>query len=352
MTDCISERDLRLMAQGVNLPPAEWRDHLQRCVHCSARLAEIQSDSSHSHSASFEPDETVAPSDALAQVSQAELPPDAIPGYHILSEVHRGSQGVVYLAVRESTEQQVALKVMLQGPFADSISRMRFEREIEVVGSLDHPNVAKVFDSGVVRGQFYYAMQFIPGLTLTEHVRDKKLSIDNTLRLFTKVCDAVDYAHQRGVIHRDLKPSNILVDENRGEPFVLDFGLAKIGQDSVLGEDLSLQVSVTGQIVGTPAFMSPEQASGETSEVDLRTDVYALGVILYVLMTDQMPYEVKGSLVDARKTIREVEPTRPRSVNPKIDDEVETVVLKALSKEKTRRYATAGLLGADVARCP
>ena len=284
-------------------------------------------------------------------MTPAELPPDAIPGYQVLSEVHRGSQGVVYLAVQESSQQKVALKMMLQSRFADSISRRRFEREIELVGSLDHPNIAKLFDSGIVRGQFYFAMQFIQGMTLTDHVRDKQLSINSTLHLFKKVCDAVGYAHQRGVIHRDLKPSNILVDEDSHEPFVVDFGLAKIGQDSVLGGSHSFPLSITGQIVGTPAFMSPEQAAGETGEVDLRTDVYALGVVLYVLTTGQMPYEVKGSLADMWTTIRETEPTRLRRVNPEISDEVETIVLKALSKDKDRRYATAGMLGDDVARC-
>jgi serine/threonine protein kinase len=184
----------------------------------------------------IDPDETVAPSNAAQSLSHVDLTPTGIPGYCILCEIHRGSQGIVFLAEQESTRDKVALKVMLPGPLADPVRRRRFEREIDVIANLDHPNIAKVFDSGVERGYFYYAMQFIRGTTLTEHVSDQQLSIDDTLRLFQKVCGAVDYAHQRGVIHRDLKPSNILVDQESGEPYVMDFGLAKIAHDSLFQE--------------------------------------------------------------------------------------------------------------------
>ena len=269
-----------------------------------------------------------------------------IPGYRIIEELHRGGQGVVYLAIQESTKQQVALKVMLQGLFASSQRRRRFEREIELVGSLHHPNIAKIFDSGVTGGQLYFAMQYVGGKPLTDHVRDNELSTDKTLRLFQKVCEAVDHAHQRGVIHRDLKPSNILVDSRDQQPYVLDFGLAKIGG---VDSDQFSQLSVTGQIVGTPAYMSPEQAAGLNDQIDLRSDVYALGVILYELVTGQLPYKVSGPITVILKTIQETEPTRPRSIR-RINDEVEKIALKALSKEKQRRYATAGMLGEDIGR--
>ena len=205
--------------------------------------------------------------------------PDIIPGYRILKELHRGGQGVVYQALQESTKRKVALKVMLEGPFAGAASKRRFEREIELVGSLDHPGIVPIFDSGVAHGRFYYAMRYVRGESLSQYVHGRALSVDDTLGLFVKVCDAVDHAHQRGVIHRDLKPANILVDDD-GQPHIVDFGLARIGgPDSE--RDRSLLISVTGQIMGTLAYMSPEQAAGRSDQVDMRSDVYALGVVLY-----------------------------------------------------------------------
>src|SRR5262249_51935988 len=151
---------------------------------------------------------------------------DAIEGYKLLRELHRGGQGVVYQAIQQATKRKVALKVLLEGPFASPQSQRRFEREVELLGSLRHPHIVPVYDSGVSQGRFYYAMEYIRGERLTDHARARKLDVASILRLFRKVCEAVDHAHQKGVIHRDLKPANILVDD-AGEPHVLDFGLAK-----------------------------------------------------------------------------------------------------------------------------
>ena len=250
-----------------------WRGHVAGCASCAKRVSESASGpADRGDATSAEPPGSygsagspAVPAAGLKGLDAGAPSPaaDAIPGYKILKELHRGGQGVVYQAAQLSTKRKVALKVMLEGPFAGPESKRRFEREIALVGSLRHQNIVPIFDSGVAEGRFYYAMEYVRGEPLSVYVQRRKLSVDDTLRLFRKVCEAVDYAHQRGVIHRDLKPSNILVDEN-GEPYVLDFGLAKTGGTEIEGdsETQSMPVSVTGQVMGTLAYMSPEHAAG------------------------------------------------------------------------------------------
>ncbi len=298
----------------------------------------------------------------------ARRAPD-IPGYDDLRELGRGGQGVVYTAGQRSTKRTVAIKVLLEGAFAAESTRRRFEREVDLVASLRHPNIVRVYDSGVTAdGYPYYVMEYIEGATLDEQVGrvtavtggrsgsaavdsrtvripDALPSIEGTLRLFAKICEAVNYAHQRGVIHRDLKPSNIRIDP-AGEPHVLDFGLAK---SAMTGDDMhTAMMTVSGQFTGSLPWASPEQTEGEPGRVDIRSDVYSLGVLLYQLLTGRFPYAVTGTFPDVIRNIQLASPARPRALRPQIGDELETIVLKAIAKERERRYQSAGELARDI----
>ncbi|MCH8881673.1 MAG: protein kinase [Planctomycetes bacterium] len=284
-----------------------------------------------------------------------------IEGYEILRELHRGGQGVVFQAIQKSTKRKVAIKVLREGPYASKSAQKRFEREIELVAQLKHPNIIAIFDSGTTAGGWQYcAMDYVRGTQLNHHIRENKLTLEETLEVFKQVCDAVQYAHHKGVIHRDLKPSNILVD-SEGNAKVLDFGLAK----QMIGP-IQTVVSMTQEIIGTLPYMSPEQAKGNPDHIDTRTDIYALGVILYEILTGHYPYPVVGQMADVLKHIAETPPTPPssrwtpdsgvtkrsskhlRAGKCPIDDELQTVILKTLAKERERRYQSAGALAEDI----
>jgi tetratricopeptide (TPR) repeat protein len=252
---------------------------------------------------------------------------------------------VVYKAVQHATKRTVALKVLLEGPYASDKQRHRFEREIDLVASLQHPNIVTIYDSGVTSDRrHYFAMEYIHGKQLDAYLASSPRCVDETLRLFQKICTAVSYAHQRGVIHRDLKPGNIRIDAN-GEPHVLDFGLAKSAGPDLQG---GAPVTVTGQFMGTLAYASPEQTKADPNLVDIRTDIYSLGVVLYEMLTGMYPYEVAGQLADVLRNIAETEPKKPSSVRSQVNDEVETIVLKALAKDRDRRYQSTEALARDI----
>ena len=237
-------------------------------------------------------------SEDATQASPSGRHPDSVPrgsiaGYELVRELHRGGQGVVYQAIQDATKRKVAIKVLLEGPYASPAAKRRFEREIELAASLKHANIISVFHSGQTdEGRQFCAMEYVRGVPICEYVRHKTLTLEETLGLFQDVCDAVNYAHQKGVIHRDLKPSNILVD-TEGAPKLLDFGLSKM----VGGAEQTL-ISMTGQVMGTLPYMSPEQTRGNPDEIDIRTDVYALGVILYQMLTGRV--SVPGRRADER----------------------------------------------------
>jgi len=278
------------------------------------------------------------------------LPPNAIAGYEITREIHRGGQGVVYQAIQHSTKRRVAIKVMREGPFAGPTVRARFEREVEILGQLRHPNIVTIHDSGTTAGSAYFVMDYIPGRALDAWMFATARSVTETLGVFAKICHALNAAHKLGIVHRDLKPGNIRVDAD-GEPYILDFGLAKIGLRQSGGESQPAVMTMTGQFMGSLPWASPEQAEAQPSGIDARTDIYSLGVILYQLLTGKFPYNVAGNMRDVLDRIMNAEPKRPSTIRRQIDADVETVVLKCLQKERDRRYADAGRLAEDVERC-
>jgi serine/threonine protein kinase len=290
-------------------------------------------------------------------------PPIPIEGYSDLRELHRGGQGIVYRALQESTRRTVAIKVLREGAHADSAARKRFQREVQIAAQLDHPHIVKVFDSGVTAaGHPYFVMEYVHGAEFDRYVRAHELALQDTLRLHRTVLEAVHYAHARGVIHRDLKPSNILVDEH-GQPKLVDFGLAR-----PLIPSSDSFASLTGQVLGTMAYMSPEQVRADPEEIDARTDVYALGIILYELLTGTSPYPASTQIVEILRHITETSPRPPtrtwdsstgiarrsgrRSESHRcpIDAELETIMLEAIAKEPARRYPSAHDFAADIGR--
>ena len=278
-------------------------------------------------------------------------PRQRIEGYRIISEVFRGGQGVVYKGLQENTKRIVAIKVMLGGALASERARQRFEREVELVASLRHRNIVTVHDSGQLEdGSSFFVMEFIKGVPLSRaHIfgrdllpEDQEDSFRLRIRQFIDICDAIQYAHQRGIIHRDLKPGNIMVDRS-GTPKVFDFGVAK-----VLGPSTEVEATLTGEFVGTFAYASPEQVKGDTDAIDTRSDVYALGLILYELLTDAHPYPVRGSVSDIIQNITGAEPEPLTRHEPGIKRDLQAIVLKSIEKDPDRRYQSAAAFAQDL----
>jgi serine/threonine protein kinase len=266
-----------------------------------------------------------------------------IPGYEVVQELGRGAMGIVWKAVQLSTQRPVALKIMNVGVFGSSKLLSRFEREVELTARLSHPNIARVYDSGLQHGWYFYAMELIEGLPLDEYMCQTRPSHRDILNLSLSICQAINHAHQSGIIHRDLKPSNILVSPD-GQPHIVDFGLAKAIQEA--GNE---SLSIAGEIKGTPAYMAPEQVLGKNDQIDVRSDLYAFGVILYELLLGQPPYPIdRCSMEDLYRHIRLTEPQRPRKLNRNFDSDLEAIVLKTLEKDPHRRYQSASQLAYDI----
>lgn len=275
--------------------------------------------------------------------------PESIGHYRILRLVAQGGMGAVYEAEQERPHRVVALKVIRPGYANEEMTR-RFELESQALGRLHHPGIAQIYEAGSAETPFgvqpYFAMEFIDGVSLVAYANQNRLDARARLRLLASICDAVHHAHQRGLIHRDLKPSNVIVDAN-GQPKILDFGIARI-TDS---DSQATRETNVGQLVGTLPYMSPEQVMADPFEIDIRCDVYALGVILYELLVGELPFDLnRKAIYQAVQIIREQEPTRLSSLNRFYRGDIETIVAKTLEKQKSRRYDSAANLAADIRR--
>jgi tetratricopeptide (TPR) repeat protein len=274
--------------------------------------------------------------------------PVAIGRYRILRRVAEGGMGIVYEAEQEQPRRVVALKVIKPGRTSPELLR-RFDQESQALGRLQHPGIAQIYEAGAADTgsgpQPYFAMEFIRGQSLLDYAEAHGLNTRQRLEMVAKICDAVHHAHQRGLIHRDLKPGNILVDET-GQPKILDFGIARATDRDA---QTTRQTDV-GQLVGTLAYMSPEQVLGDPLEIDTRSDVYALGVVLFELLVGRLPYKISGQLHQAMQTIREEDPATLSSISRVYRGDIETIVAKALEKDKSRRYASAAGLADDIHR--
>ncbi len=301
---------------------------------------------------------------AAPPISAADLRVGStIANYHLLAVLGEGGMGVVYRARQTRPSREVALKIIRPGLASPALLR-RFEFEAEMLGRLQHPGIAQIIEAGTfdtgLGPQPYFAMELVSGgggdgtggaRSLVEHCNEQHLDQRQRLELFRRVCDAVEHAHQRGVIHRDLKPGNILVDA-AGQPKILDFGVAR-AVESGTGPSPQITVVATGEkpLIGTLAYMSPEQVESEPSRIDTRTDVYALGVILYQLVSGRLPHDLTGkALHDALRTVTESDPPSLSTVLTSARGDLETIASKALEKERERRYQSAAALSEDLRR--
>ena len=306
-----------------------------------------------------------------------EKPGDTIGRYKLLQQVGEGGCGTVYMAEQsEPVRRKVALKVIKLGMDTKAVVA-RFDAERQALAMMEHPNIAKVLDAGATdTGRPYFVMELVRGIPITKYCDENSLDTPARLDLFTAVCSALQHAHQKGIIHRDIKPSNILVTLHDGVPVpkVIDFGIAKATEARLT--DLTLFTELNA-FVGTPAYMSPEQAEMSGLDIDTRADIYSLGVLLYELLTGKLPFDpetlLKAGIDEMRRTIREVEPPKPSTrlstvtggdlttiakhrgteatkLTTLLRGDLDWIVMKALEKDRTRRYESASAFAQDIKR--
>src|SRR6516162_2846994 len=259
--------------------------------------------------------------------------------YELLEELGRGSQGVVYRAHQKSLNRTVALKVIGLGPWATEAHLKRFRREAEAAARLNHPCIVPIYEVGERDGACYFSMGLVEGGQLDAILEREPMAIRSAVELIVKLARTLQYAHEHNILHRDIKPGNILLDE-KGEPHLTDFGLARL-------VETESTVTRTREVLGTPSYMAPEQAAGETTKLGKATDVYGLGAVLYQLLTSHPPF-AGGTTYETIRLLLNTEPRKPRTLNHKIDRDLSTICLKCLEKDPQRRYPSAIGLAEDL----
>jgi serine/threonine protein kinase len=377
-----SGRALEVFTQAFQLPVEEQSAFLDRvCAEDEGLRRKIEALlRSNERAGSFlEEPPTVSISEQREKLSVGEKPGNQVGRYTLVEQIGEGGCGIVFMAEQqEPIRRRVALKVIKPGMDSKGVIA-RFEGERQALALMDHPNIAHVFDAGAAQsGRPYFVMELVEGVKLTDYCDKRFLTMRARLELFTQICDAIQHAHQKGIIHRDIKPSNILVatgNDGKGLPKVIDFGIAKATTGQLLTDNTIF--TAFEMLVGTPAYMSPEQATLSSAEIDTRTDIYSLGVLLYELLTGTTPFDtrelLKAGLDEIRRVIRDEEPVRPSTrLSTMLATDAETVsrlrgagapklisemrgdldwiVMKALEKDRARRYATANGLAMDVQR--
>jgi serine/threonine protein kinase len=373
-----SSREVAVFAAAVGLPAEEQAVYLAReCGDNHVLRARVEALlRANSDAGNFMED---LPGDCLNSNVIGEKTGDRIGRYKLLQQIGEGGYGVVFMAEQEEpVHRRIALKVIKPGMDTKNVIA-RFEAERQALALMDHPNIAKVFDAGATEsGRAFFVMELIPGIKITDYCNQNSLTTKDRLELFIQVCQAIQHAHQKGVIHRDIKPANILVTttlQGSVQPVVIDFGIAKATSNQRLTDKTLFTAFEV--LMGTPAYMSPEQAALNKEGVDTRTDIYSLGVLLYELLTGSTPFDAdklqQTSLDEIRRVIREEEPVRPstslstmaasalatvaqqRRAEPPnliraVRGDLDWIVMKALEKDRTRRYETASGLALDVKR--
>jgi len=376
-----SGRAIEIFTEAIQLSMEERSDFLDRaCAEDAGLRRKIEALlKSNDRAGGFLEQLPATIGEGRAKLSVGEKPGDKVDRYLLLEQIGEGGCGIVFLAEQQTPVlRRVALKVVKPGMDTKSVI-LRFEAERQALAMMDHPNIAHVFDAGATAsGRPFFVMELVEGEKITEYCDQHFLSITARLELFGQVCDAIQHAHQKGIIHRDIKPSNILVTrtpEGKASPKVIDFGIAK----AITGNHLTEKTIFTGRemLIGTPAYMSPEQAALGTDEVDTRTDIYSLGVLLYELLSGATPFDarelLKAGFDEIRRVVREEAPIRPstrlsgmklearaevckkRDAEPstlirQLRGDLDWIVMMALEKDRTRRYKTTNGLARDVQR--